>query len=259
MPRNARKKSDSGIYHVILRGINKQVIFEDDEDHFFFLDKLANCQLKSSFELYAYCLMSNHIHLLLKEGHEELGITFRRIGSSFVPWYNWKYQRVGHLFQDRFKSEAVEDDSYFLTVLRYIHQNPLKAGVVKKIQEYPWTSYREYSHKPVICNTEFALNFFSPDRDEAKKLWIKFIQAQNDDTCMEYDDNSRMSDSEAVEVFKAITKTNNPSEVQFFDPNKIERMIRLLIKNGLTLSQIARLSGLTYGAVRSIKNNDPEY
>jgi hypothetical protein len=163
------------------------------------------------------------------------------------------------LFQDRFKSEAVEDDSYFLTVLRYIHQNPLKAGVVKKIQEYPWTSYREYSHKPVICNTEFALNFFSPDRDEAKKLWIKFIQAQNDDTCMEYDDNSRMSDSEAVEVFKAITKTNNPSEVQFFDPNKIERMIRLLIKNGLTLSQIARLSGLTYGAVRSIKNNDPEY
>ena len=73
--------------------------------------------------------MSNHIHLLLKEGEEDLGTLFKRIGASYVYWYNWKYNRTGHLFQDHFKSEPVEDDTYLLTVLRYIHQNPLKAGI----------------------------------------------------------------------------------------------------------------------------------
>lgn len=259
MPRTARKKSSTGIYHVIFRGINKQRIFEDDEDHFYFLDKLSSCQQKSGFELYAYCLMSNHIHLLLKEGHEDLGITFRRFGTSFVSWYNWKHHRIGHLFQDRFKSETVEDDSYFLTVLRYIHQNPLKAGVVKKMQEYPWSSYREYSHKPVICNTEFALNFFSSDKYEAKKLWIKFVQAQNEDKCMDYDDNTRLNDWEAIELINSIAKIDNPAEIQAFDPDSREILIQSLIKKGLSLSQMERLTGLSYGALRNIKESVPIY
>jgi len=73
--------------------------------------------------------MGNHVHLLIKEGKEVLSNTMKRIGASYVHWYNWQYNRKGHLFQDRYKSEAVEDDAYFLTVLRYIHQNPLKAGL----------------------------------------------------------------------------------------------------------------------------------
>jgi len=86
--------------------------------------------------------MSTHIHLLMKEVRESLGIAFRRIGASYVYWYNWKYSRRGHLFQDRYKSGAVETDGYFLTVLRYIHQNPRKARIAKEIQAYPWSSYR---------------------------------------------------------------------------------------------------------------------
>ncbi len=85
--------------------------------------------------------MGNHIHLLLKEEKEELGIIMRRIGSSYVYWYNWKYKRCGHLFQDRYKSEAVEDERYLLTVLRYIYQNPLKAGLVKDIGAYKLSSF----------------------------------------------------------------------------------------------------------------------
>ena len=114
MPRSARKKSSSGIYHVILRGINKQRIFEDDEDNLYFLEKLKTYKDISGYELYAYCLMSNHLHLLIKEGGDSLSIAFRRIGASFVYWYNRKYSRSGHLFQDRFKSEPVETDEYFL-------------------------------------------------------------------------------------------------------------------------------------------------
>lgn len=126
MPRQARKKSESGIYHIMLRGINKQQIFEDDEDCQKYLQILKECKAVSEFKLFAYCLMGNHIHLLIQLGKEPIDLIFKRIGSRYVYWYNLKYRRTGHLFQDRYKSEPVEADSYFLTVVRYIHQNPPK-------------------------------------------------------------------------------------------------------------------------------------
>ncbi|MBE6563266.1 MAG: hypothetical protein E7660_05975 [Ruminococcaceae bacterium] len=126
MPRQARIKSKSGIYHVMLRGINQQQIFEEPEDYYKFLEIVEEYKAVSEFELYAYCLMGNHIHLLIKENKEPIEQIFKRIGGKFVYWYNIKYQRVGHLFQDRFKSEPVETNDYLLTVIRYIHQNPLK-------------------------------------------------------------------------------------------------------------------------------------
>ena len=117
MPRKARVKSKTGIYHMILRGVNRQVIFESKEDGEKFLDTLKECKKKSGYELYGYCLMNNHIHLLIKENQEDLGTIMKRIGASYVYWYNWKYERVGHLFQDRYKSEVVEDEKYLLNVL----------------------------------------------------------------------------------------------------------------------------------------------
>ena len=117
MPRKARTRSSTGIYHIIMRGINRQIIFEDSEDYIQFLESLTRQKETSGIEIYAYCLMSNHVHLLIKEGNEDLGTVFKRIGSSYVYWYNWKYNRRGHLFQDRYRSEAVEDDGYFLTVI----------------------------------------------------------------------------------------------------------------------------------------------
>lgn len=124
MPRQARKRSNTQIYHVMLRGINQQQIFEDNEDYAKFIQVIRDCKSLSGFQLFAYCLMGNHIHLLLKETNEPIEQIFRRIGSRYVYWYNVKYRRVGHLFQDRFKSEPIETNEYFLTVLRYIHQNP---------------------------------------------------------------------------------------------------------------------------------------
>lgn len=131
MPRVSREKSSTGICHVMLRGINHQTIFEDEEDYQKYLETLQAYQEKSGYIIYAYCLMSNHIHLLIKEVTESLGIIFKRLGVSNVYWYNWKYNRRGHLFQGRYKSEVVGKDSYFLTVLRYIHQNPYKANIGK--------------------------------------------------------------------------------------------------------------------------------
>nr|WP_311774044.1 transposase [Metabacillus sp. KUDC1714] len=117
----------------MLRGINRQTIFEDDEDKIKFLVTLKKYKEISKFQLYSYCLMDNHIHLLLKESGETISESIKRISSSYVYWYNNKYERCGLLFQERFKSENVENILYFLTVLRYIHQNPLKAGLAKTV------------------------------------------------------------------------------------------------------------------------------
>jgi len=113
MPRTRRIKSETGIYHVVLIGNNKQTIFEDEEDNKMFLITLKQFRKKSGYSILGYCLMGNHVHLLMKTGEESIGQCFRRIGASYVYWYNLKYFRVGHLFQDRFKSEVVETEEYF--------------------------------------------------------------------------------------------------------------------------------------------------
>jgi len=120
VPRAARIKSENGIYHIIMRGINRQVLFETDQDCTRFIETLQRYKEICKYKLYAYCLMSNHVHLLIRECEEPLETVMRRICGSYVLWYNKKYDRIGYLFQDRFKSEPVADDIYFLTVLRYI-------------------------------------------------------------------------------------------------------------------------------------------
>ncbi|MFA1822252.1 transposase, partial [Virgibacillus oceani] len=154
MPRGPRKKSHSGIYHIMLRGINRQTIFEDDEDKTRFLETLKKYKAISKYQIYSFCLMDNHIHLLLKETEESLSEIIKRISSSYVYWYNMKYGRSGHLFQERFKSENEESTTFFLTVLRYIHQNPVKAGLVRNVFESRWTSVNEYIHRVQIVDID---------------------------------------------------------------------------------------------------------
>ena len=144
MPRIARIRSESGVYRIMLRGINRQDIFEDEEDIQRLLETIVRYKAICKYEVYAYCIMSNHVHLLLKETEDTISNVVKRISGSYVFWYNKKYERCGHLFQERYKSEAVESDEYLLTVLRYIHQNPIKAGMVKDISTYKWSSYIEY-------------------------------------------------------------------------------------------------------------------
>lgn len=252
MPRSARMKSSTGIYHIILRGINKQRIFEDAEDNQRFLEIIRIYQQTSEYLLYAYCLMNNHVHLLLKEGKEDLGMAFRRIGASYVYWYNWKYSRRGHLFQDRYKSEAVETDEYFLTVLRYIHQNPIKAGITKEIQAYPWSSYREYIDKPAICTTQFAMSLFSEDPAAALNLLRKFHQKINNDSCLEYDYGTRLNDVEAVELIQKIIGVENAKQIQLFEKQKRNEALRELKKRNLSIRQIERLTGISFGIIRNL-------
>ena len=142
MARQVREKSTTGIYHVMLKGLDGRNIFLDDADRSIFMEKLNKARETGGFQLYAYCLMDNHDHLLIKEG-EDLGTSIKRITVGYVQLHNNKYGRTGHLFQNRFSSEAVEDDKYLMTVIWYIHRNPLKTGMVSRLKEYSWSSYQQ--------------------------------------------------------------------------------------------------------------------
>lgn len=140
MPRQPRVVAESGIYHVMLRGVNRDVIFLEDDDCDRFLESLNRAKSRSGCSVLGYCLMSNHAHLLIRTRVEPIGATMKRLGVSYAYWFNHKYGRVGYVFQGRFRSEPVEDDAYFVTVLRYIWQNPVKAGLVGSSADYRWSS-----------------------------------------------------------------------------------------------------------------------
>ena len=197
MPRVSRIRSKSGIYHIIMRGINCQTIFEDEEDYERFIETLKKYRETCGYELYAYCLMGNHLHILLKEGKELLEQVMRRICGSYVYWYNQKYERIGNLFQDRYVSEPVEDDTYFLTAIRYIFQNPVKAELVASTKDYMWSNYNEYLIKNKMTDVNFVLDMFNNNREIATKSFIEFINKPNEDTCLDIKENYRITDKDA--------------------------------------------------------------
>ncbi len=257
MPRAKRVESETGIYHVLLSGINKQTIFKDEEDNEQFLVTVNQFKKQSGYQLLAYCLMGNHIHLLMKTEGEALGQVFRRIGASFVYWYNRKYDRMGHLFQDRFKSEVVETDNYLLTCLRYIHQNPVKAGIVEDIESYVWSSYLEYlgiinDHH---VDKDYVLKLFDEDRAKAVADFKAFHEIDNDEQCLDMTDRKRMSDEKAIHLIKRELSINSAKDIQNLDREQKAKCVQVLLKQGLSVRQISRLTGISRYFIQPLIQN----
>lgn len=249
MPRQARKKSKTGIYHIILRGINRQILFEDDEDKEKFIDILKQYKQKSGYKVLGYCLMDNHVHLLIQEGKEALNNSMKRIGVSYVYWYNWKYKRTGHLFQDRYKSEPVEDDGYLLTVLWYILQNPKKAELVRDIAAYKWSSYYEYIGQPTITDTDLVLGLFSEDKKMVKEYLSENLTV-SESKVLEIDETSRLLDQEARVIIEKKTSPMSLGELRLAEKSKRDEiLINLKQQDGLSIRQIARITGFTVNIV----------
>ena len=241
MPREARKASITNIYHVMHRGINRQVIFEDDGDRHYFMTCLKYCKEQSGFRLHAFCLMPNHVHMLIEPAGEPLAMIYKRLGSKYVGWYNKKYHRVGHLFQDRFRSEPVNDERYFQTVLRYILQNPMKAGIESRPGSYPWSSYRAYEQGAgSITDTQYALGLFG-----GREPLIKYVQEHNDDDVLDEEDYDwYMREEQAKEAMERISGCATLSAFQLLDrPLQKEYAVKMY-SEGLSASRIAMLTGM---------------
>lgn len=247
MPRSKRIKSESGIYHIMIRGINKQPIFQDAEDNEKFIEILKICKKISGFHLFAFCLMGNHVHILLKEGAEPLETVFKRIGGRYVYWYNAKYQRVGHLFQDRYRSEPVETDEYFLTVIRYIHQNPVKAGLVNRCGKYAYSSYNEYFSKQTFIDTDYLFTMLSPSE------YQRYHQAQEQNTCLEIKEPAiRLTDENAKRLIKEIASCETKEQFQALPTDIQDNYIKQFRESHISIRQISKLTGLSVATVRKV-------
>ena len=242
MPRNARKISRTDTYHVIMRAVNKQQIFYDREDFLTFRRLLAHYKPICGYQLFAYCIMSNHVHLLLRTGTEPLDRVIKHIGTAFVYWYNTKYKRVGHLFQDRYRSEAVETEAYFMIVLRYILRNPIKAGLCKLPEDYPYSSGREYILREMgVTDTDYVFGTLGGHSLGG------FISQNNDDECLEVKETVkiRYTDTDAMHLIVQEFGTLSPKIGKPKERASLNRSIHKLIKAGISIRQLSRITGIS--------------
>jgi putative transposase len=178
----------------------------------------------------------------------------RRICGSYVYWYNRKYDRIGNLFQDRYKSEPVEDETYFMVVLRYIFQNPVKAGIVVSVEDYEWSNYKEYLIKNRMTDVDFVFDIFNKNRELAINSFIEFINKKNEDTCMDIREKKRITDKEASIIIKEHCKIDNAIDLQKLDiPTRNIYLKELKEKHNLSIRQIERLTGINRGIVAKHK------
>ena len=261
MARQRRETSGTGIYHVMLRGINRQNIFEDEEDYRRFTQLLLQMvcptddngrPLPSRCIFYAYCLMTNHVHLLIREAAESLSDVIKRIAVSYAQYYNKKYIHFGHLFQDRFKSEPVNDNAYFFTLLRYIHQNPVAAGITADVASYRWSSWGEYESAgngiQSVCSTKAVLARMP--LDELRELINDLLP----NTTMILDFNSGTNVKTDDELKDFLTTTfglRHPTDLQLYSRERQNDILRTTKEYGGSIRQIARLTGISFTIVRN--------
>ena len=196
--------------------------------------------------------MSNHVHLLLRERTESVSVSLKRLAVSYAAYYNKKYQRVGHLFQDRFKSEPVNDMEYFVTLLRYIHQNPVKAGICSKAEDYDWSSWQEYLNDdgllPTLCYTGSVLKRIS--LEDLKGLVDEALEG--DITDVEYATDDRLTDDDISQYLRGRWQLEHPTELQKKDKTERNEVLAEAIRYGIPLRQLSRMTGISYGVIQRI-------
>lgn len=246
MPRVMRKKGESGVYHVMIRGINQVQLFYDDADRRAFLERLVRYKDECEFQVYAWCLMGNHAHLLLREGPISLGVTFKKLLLSYSHYYNSRYDRRGYLYQGRFESKPIDDDSYFFAALRYIHRNPL--DIARPVTF--WTSYSEYFEDPMVTDVDFALGMFSEDGEAARQMLAALVEGDGEGL-PEYSMASKscIRDVEAIEIIKEVGRVEHCGDLCLLDVSERRKKVAEMRRRGLTIRQIARLTGLNRGEV----------
>ena len=257
MPRISRNdnKTITNTYHIIARGINKQDIFldNDDKDNFYKMIKIT--KEKYNFELYAFALMNNHIHFTIFDKHDEMSKIMHRICTIYAMYFNKKYERVGHVFQNRFKNICVDTENYLLNLIRYIHKNPEKDGICD-MNTYKWSSYRDYitNNNNSITDTDFVLELFDEKPIEATKRFIDFHK-QNDssfiDSSLEFD--MILTDEEASEIIKRKLGINNLLFIQNYNTAIRNQVINEISQiDGIYPKQMSRILGMSERNIQRI-------
>ena len=183
MARQLRIEYEGAYYHVLSRGNNQQAIFLSDHDRNTFLQTLARQSERFEVDIIAYVLMDNHYHLLLRTNRPNLSKSMQWLGTTYTTIFNLRHSRKGHLFQGRFKSILVENESYLMQLSCYIHRNPLRAGIVGRLLDHTWSSYPAYAYNrrcPDWLKTDLILSRFGPD-NSGRKAYREKVQRYADE------------------------------------------------------------------------------
>lgn len=181
MARKPRVEYKGAIYHVVQRGNNKEYVFQQDTDKRHWFNQIMELKEETGFNLYAYALMDNHYHLVMQTSDQPLASIMHRLNMGYSKYYNWKHQHSGHVFQGAYGSIIVKDEAQMLAVMRYVHFNPVKAGICAKPEDYLWSSDLAYRTNQHSCiDTDLVYNIFSSDRGDALRRYCEFVAQPND-------------------------------------------------------------------------------
>ncbi len=241
----------AGFHHIINRGVNRANIFKSLSDKDKFLEIVCEVSNHYHFKIHGYVLMRNHYHLLLENETENLSQGMRQINSTYAKYYNKKYKRIGHFWQDRFKSWYVFDENYRFILFKYLEFNPIKARITKRVGEYKYTLLHDIVQNTLrdCMKDSFILQEYDNTNELLTALGIKMGKKEFD----------------KIEQFQkdTITYKSNPKKIEqklklenYFDDNmsKVERNERILkaYQNGFMQSEIAKFLNLSGAMVSKI-------
>jgi len=179
MPRDARRLVDEGCYHIVTRGIDRRILFGDESDNQYFLDIVRDNLARFEISIFHYCLMVNHVHLLIKAAKAaDLPKFMQAILQGYACYFRKKYLSVGFIFQNRYKSKLIDNDAYLLECGRYIERNPLRSKIVSELYKYRWSSYLLYAsgEKNDVVKLLNPLYLSMADTDEKRKeLYVSYV------------------------------------------------------------------------------------
>ena len=248
MPHIARQVSASGYYHVVPKGIADQLIFEDDMDRSLYLELLRKAKAETGIKVHAYCLMSNHVHLVVEDEHGKLSEAMKYLTERYAMHFAGQTGRTGGVFRKPFWSEPIESDEHLLCAVRYVHANPAAAGICAA-SAYEWSSAKDYlGRESEITNPDMVLGMLG-----GQEGFVEFSQLANA-TALPFPGSmlsNHLSDDEALAIAKGIL---GPGGVNLAACDKEARHagIRLLSERGFSIPQIARITGVSKATCRYI-------
>ena len=251
MTRIARGISESGFYHIVFRGNGRQQLFMSDEDRVVMLKLLKRSSEKEGVEVIAWCLMGNHVHLVLRDGSGRLSACMHVLLTGYARYFNQKYRHVGHVFQERFSSFSIENDRYLLAVLRYVHLNPQLAGMCAA-NAYRWSSYGEYTGRsdalyPRIAHTEGVLDLLGGAAGFAELCRSNVPSGAQ---VMTFE--AGMSEDEARILAASILSAagaGTVDEIAQYDKARRNRALGLLLEAGFSIRRLERMTGVGRGVI----------
>ena len=253
MPRFARQRNEKGVHHVVVQGKRLEQIFEKEAEKELYLDTLLRYKAKTGIKLYAFCILPNHVHLVLQETPEESVSSFmRRVGVRFSYWYRKRYDvcRGERLFRGRYLSEPLFSEEVMLEVIRYIHKEPVKHGLALRMEDYAWSSYRLYlnpgsfiDRRLVLDSLHFGGGYTAYMEEEPDLVSIL------EEVPMKYG----RTDEEVEGMIQMKLMEIGASQLQYLDPQEKRELLKQLKGEGnVSIQQLSRVTGMSRGYIQRL-------